>query len=142
MPNSCYVISFIFFYFLVRVYSLVKFMVFFIVVLVIVVLVVRLVRVSGLLVSFRSFIDYEKSSPFECGFDPKNSARISFSLRFFLLAVIFVIFDIEIIFLFPIPFIVIGRIRESIVILGLFVFFVLFLGLLHEWHEGSLDWSK
>ncbi len=106
-----------------------------------IVLVLAVVALA-LIVGFRSIIDREKSSPFECGFDPKHSARISFSLRFFLLAVIFLIFDVEIVFFFPMSFMVLRAISGSIVFLRLITLFILLLGLFHEWREGSLDWSE
>lgn len=103
---------------------------------------VGLIWALAFIVGFRTFYDREKSSPFECGFDPKNTARISFSLRFFLLAVIFLIFDIEIIFFFPIPFIILRSIRILIIFFGVLTLLILIFGLFHEWNEGSLDWSK
>ena len=103
--------------------------------------IVALVIFAGLVVGFRSFLDREKSSPFECGFDPKASARISFSLRFFLLAVVFLIFDIEIIFFFPLPFIIGLSNRRYLIFFSLFALIILLIGLFHEWREGSLDWS-
>nr|ARI50054.1 NADH dehydrogenase subunit 3 [Steromphala umbilicaris] len=88
----------------------------------------------------RSTADREKSSPFECGFDPMGSARLPFSLRFFLLAVIFLIFDVEIVLLFPPVIKMLGG-------MNMFMFFsltsfliILILGLFHEWNEGSLNW--
>nr|QMP96510.1 NADH dehydrogenase subunit 3 [Bithynia leachii] len=96
----------------------------------------------GWVLAKRTNSDREKSSPFECGFDPIKSARLPFSLRFFLLAILFLIFDVEIVLLFPI--LASMSISYSIKLLfGLFFFLmILTLGLFHEWNEGSLDWAQ
>lgn len=89
----------------------------------------------------KSNYDREKTSPFECGFDPKNNARIPFSLRFFMLAIIFIVFDIEIVLLMPLPILsTIINTPQAEFIRVLFLV-ILLLGLFHEWKEGSLDWS-
>nr|YP_010400358.1 NADH dehydrogenase subunit 3 [Indothais javanica]UQS76057.1 NADH dehydrogenase subunit 3 [Indothais javanica] len=96
----------------------------------------------GWILAKRAISDREKSSPFECGFDPIKSARLPFSLRFFLLAIIFLIFDVEIVLLFPILISMTSSFSFAVVI-GLFVFLViLIVGLFHEWNEGSLDWAQ
>lgn len=51
--------------------------------------------------TFKTFIDTEKLSPFECGFSPKLNSRINFSLQFFLITLIFLVFDVELILMFP-----------------------------------------
>nr|ACB28515.1 NADH dehydrogenase subunit 3 [Nephtys sp. 'San Juan Island' YV-2008] len=100
-----------------------------------------IVLLITLVINARSFKDREKSSPFECGFDPSNSARLPFSTRFFLLAVIFMVFDIEIVLLLPVP-LTSASIMTTNTLLGAGMFlFILIVGLLHEWKEGSLDWS-
>nr|QFG71040.1 NADH dehydrogenase subunit 3 [Pseudorimula sp. RSIO35641] len=106
------------------------------------------IAISGVVFSLawslskRSFTDREKSSPFECGFDPMGSARLPFSLRFFLLAVIFLIFDVEIVLLFP----VVSKISTQMdffTFTGILAFLlILILGLFHEWKEGSLNWIQ
>ena len=84
----------------------------------------------------------EKTSPFECGFDPNHNARVPFSLRFFLLAIIFIVFDIEIVLLIPIP-LIINRTNISTIIIGASVFLIILIGgLIHEWNQGSLNWSN
>nr|CAH7769984.1 unnamed protein product [Callosobruchus chinensis] len=82
--------------------------------------------------SKKTFIDREKRRPFECGFDPKSSARLSFSLHFFLIAIIFLIFDVEITLLLPIiPRIIISNIYSYLFIINFFLF-ILLIGLYHE----------
>nr|AYQ19125.1 NADH dehydrogenase subunit 3 [Erotylinae sp. 4 ACP-2013] len=92
------------------------------------------------LISKKTFSDREKSSPFECGFDPKNSARLPFSLQFFLIAIIFLIFDVEITLL--LPMIISFKMSNSMTYSFTLIFFisVLLLGLYHEWKQGALDW--
>nr|WNL54426.1 NADH dehydrogenase subunit 3 [Amitermes sp. A MLW-2023a] len=86
--------------------------------------------------------DREKSSPFECGFDPKNSARLPFSSRFFLIAVIFMIFDVEIALLLPMPITMLTSNIKSWMIISSVFLLILIIGLYHEWNQGSLEWSN
>nr|AIY62107.1 NADH dehydrogenase subunit 3 [Microcerotermes biroi] len=86
--------------------------------------------------------DREKSSPFECGFDPKNSARLPFSSRFFLIAVIFMIFDVEIALLLPMPITMMTSSIKSWMIISSMFLMILVIGLYHEWNQGSLEWSN
>nr|YP_009244948.1 NADH dehydrogenase subunit 3 [Amynthas pectiniferus]AMO27072.1 NADH dehydrogenase subunit 3 [Amynthas pectiniferus] len=100
-----------------------------------------IVLLAAWVLATRSTEDREKSTPFECGFDPKTTARIPFSMRFFLLAIIFIVFDIEIVLLMPIPTMLMTSYNpQTMIIYTLFVI-VLIAGLIHEWNEGSLDWS-
>nr|YP_009192143.1 NADH dehydrogenase subunit 3 [Phasianella solida]ALK03400.1 NADH dehydrogenase subunit 3 [Phasianella solida] len=104
------------------------------------VLISFVVLAVGWLLSDVSEADREKSSAFECGFDPMGSARIPFSMRFFLLAVIFLIFDVEIVLLFP-PVSKLWSSGNMFLVLGFMAFLViLIVGTFHEWNEGSLDW--
>nr|YP_010701762.1 NADH dehydrogenase subunit 3 [Autocrates maqueti]WCK11520.1 NADH dehydrogenase subunit 3 [Autocrates maqueti] len=92
------------------------------------------------LISKKTSMDREKSSPFECGFDPKSSARLPFSLHFFLIAVIFLIFDIEITLLFPL---IVSLKFSNLInysIITTFFIIILLIGLYHEWNQGALNW--
>ncbi|HAN1512134.1 TPA: NADH dehydrogenase subunit 3 [Escherichia coli] len=68
----------------------------------IVITLATIIIIIASIISKKSFYDREKISPFECGFEPFNSSRLPFSLRFFLIAIIFLIFDVEIALIFPI----------------------------------------
>nr|YP_011036580.1 NADH dehydrogenase subunit 3 [Longpotamon loudiense]WRK19542.1 NADH dehydrogenase subunit 3 [Longpotamon loudiense] len=90
----------------------------------------------------KTILDREKISPYECGFDPKSSGRLPFSLRFFLIAVIFLIFDVEITLLLPItPVINLVNIFSWLFTI-IFFLIMLLLGLFYEWYQGALEWSK
>lgn len=80
----------------------------------------------------RLYYSKNKSTPFECGFDPKDSARLPFSIRFFFLAVVFLIFDIEVVLLFPLILGLKAGVCQVSSIAGLVFLFILLGGLLHE----------
>nr|YP_009054564.1 NADH dehydrogenase subunit 3 [Macropodus ocellatus]AIK25526.1 NADH dehydrogenase subunit 3 [Macropodus ocellatus] len=86
--------------------------------------------------------DYEKLSPYECGFDPLGTARLPFSLRFFLVAILFLLFDLEIALLLPLPW---GDQLMSPLITFMWasaVLILLTLGLIYEWIQGGLEWAE
>nr|QBR55113.1 NADH dehydrogenase subunit 3 [Diamphipnopsis sp. SD-2019] len=92
--------------------------------------------------SKKTITDREKSSPFECGFDPKSSSRLPFSLRFFLIAVIFLIFDVEIALLLPMVLILPQSHLMNWFMVGGFFLMILLIGLYHEWNQGALEWAN
>nr|QBC73218.1 NADH dehydrogenase subunit 3 [Pseudococculinidae sp. MNHN-IM-2013-40847] len=108
----------------------------------IVVILAMVIILLAWILTKRMFTDREKDSPFECGFDPLGSARLPFSLRFFLLAVIFLVFDVEIVLLFPAICKSLNSFSASTYLSILLFILILIIGLFHEWNEGSLDWMK
>nr|YP_003735162.1 NADH dehydrogenase subunit 3 [Spilonota lechriaspis]ADI51564.1 NADH dehydrogenase subunit 3 [Spilonota lechriaspis] len=96
----------------------------------------------SMIISKKSSMDREKSSPFECGFAPKSSARIPFSLHFFLITVIFLIFDVEIVLILPLipTFLYVNLIIWTKI--NYFFLLVLILGLYHEWNQNMLKWTN
>nr|AQP30287.1 NADH dehydrogenase subunit 3 [Hospitalitermes sp. PHI3] len=100
------------------------------------------IMILATLISKKINEDREKSSPFECGFDPKNSARLPFSSRFFLIAVIFMIFDVEIALLLPMPITMLTSNMKAWMAISSVFLLILIIGLYHEWNQGSLEWSN
>ena len=84
--------------------------------------------------------DPQKLSPYECGFEAFGDARMQYSIRYYLVAILFILFDIEVAFMFPWA----ASIREigpmgfwaGIIFLG-----ILTIGLIYEWKKGALDWD-
>ena len=84
--------------------------------------------------------DSEKLSPYECGFEAFEDARLQFDVRYYLVAILFILFDLEIAFLFPWA--------VALKDIGLFGFVsmmiflgILVLGFIYEWMKGALDWE-
>nr|UNI92561.1 NADH dehydrogenase subunit 3 [Euplax sp.] len=104
-------------------------------------LITYVIMTLATILSKKTISDREKNSPYECGFDPKGSARLPFSLRFFLIAVIFLIFDVEITLLLPIASTLNLTNIFSWLLTSLIFLFILLLGLYYEWSQGALEWS-
>nr|BBH37337.1 NADH dehydrogenase subunit 3 [Pisodonophis cancrivorus] len=86
--------------------------------------------------------DPEKLSPYECGFDPIGSARLPFSMRFFLVAILFLLFDLEIALLLPLPW---GNQLPNVtqtLFWAMLVLILLTMGLIYEWVQGGLEWAE
>nr|AAP68813.1 NADH dehydrogenase subunit 3 [Nectarinia minulla] len=86
--------------------------------------------------------DSEKLSPYECGFDPLGSARLPFSIRFFMVAILFLLFDLEIALLLPLPWAVQLQSPATTLALAFSLIFLLTLGLIYEWIQGGLEWAE
>ncbi len=103
------------------------------------------ILLSSLIIFFTMFLilrtgDIEKISAYECGFHPFEDTRTRFDVRFYLVAILFIIFDLEIMFLFPWGL--------NIILLDFLGFFsmicflyILLIGFFYEWKKGALDWE-
>nr|AAK50204.1 NADH dehydrogenase subunit 3 [Gymnorhinus cyanocephalus] len=86
--------------------------------------------------------DSEKLSPYECGFDPLGSARLPFSIRFFLVAILFLLFDLEIALLLPLPWAIQLQTPITTLTWTSILIILLTLGLVYEWIQGGLEWAE
>ena len=84
--------------------------------------------------------DKEKLSPYECGFEAFDNARVPFDVRFYLVSILFIIFDLEIAFLFPWAIVL-----RELSLIGFFSMMsflaVLTIGFIYEWKKGALEWK-
>ncbi len=84
--------------------------------------------------------DSEKLSPYECGFEAFEDARMKFDVRYYLIAILFILFDLEIAFLFPwavvLPKIGLFGFWSMMIFLG-----ILIVGFIYEWKKGALEWE-
>ena len=84
--------------------------------------------------------DPEKSSPFECGFEAFEDARMKFDVRYYLIAILFIIFDLEIAFFFPWAVVLselgLPAFWAMMIFLGILV-----VGFIYEWRKGALEWE-
>jgi len=101
---------------------------------------IAVAMVAGSLLVARQRPDTAKLSPYECGFEPFSDSRIRFDVRYYLVAILFIIFDLEVAFLFPWA--------VSLADLGTFGFWsmvvflaVLTIGFVYEWKKGALEWE-
>jgi NADH-quinone oxidoreductase subunit A len=103
------------------------------------------VAVAAALVAISYFIgkrvkDRVKDSPYECGIAPTGSARERFSVKFYLVGIVFILFDIEAVFLYP--WAVVYRELKMFAFVEMLLFIVLVLvGFFYVWKKGALDWS-
>nr|YP_980159.1 NADH dehydrogenase subunit 3 [Gekko vittatus]BAF44025.1 NADH dehydrogenase subunit 3 [Gekko vittatus] len=109
------------------------------------VLLVTLIPLILLLISFwmpQTYPDTEKLSPYECGFDPLGTARLPFSMRFFLVAILFLLFDLEIALLLPTPWAINNANPNNTSTWATTIIILLTLGLIYEWVQGGLEWAE
>nr|AIG23130.1 NADH dehydrogenase subunit 3 [Isoodon obesulus] len=88
------------------------------------------------------YLYLEKSSPYECGFDPLGSARLPFSMKFFLVAITFLLFDLEIALLLPLPWAIQLPSTSTMLILSYCLILLLTAGLAYEWLQKGLEWTE
>nr|AGU46589.1 NADH dehydrogenase subunit 3 [Quasipaa verrucospinosa] len=86
--------------------------------------------------------DTEKLSPYECGFDPLGSARLPYSMRFFLVAILFLLFDLEIALLLPSLWAMQLPNPTTTIIWASIILFLLTIGFIYEWLQGGLEWAE
>nr|YP_010035026.1 NADH dehydrogenase subunit 3 [Parazyginella tiani]QOX09870.1 NADH dehydrogenase subunit 3 [Parazyginella tiani] len=107
-----------------------------------IIMIMLLVIIIMVTCSKKVITDWQKSTPFECGFNPMSFKRLPFSMHFFLIAVIFLVFDIEIIIILPMTLTLKSSLMKIWMMTSMLFIMILILGLYHEWMNGMLNWTK
>jgi NADH-quinone oxidoreductase subunit A len=84
--------------------------------------------------------DVQKLSPYECGFEAFEDSRMKFDVRYYLVAILFIVFDLEIAFLFPWAVVLDSIGTFGLISMGIFLF-ILVVGFIYEWKKGALEWD-
>lgn len=84
--------------------------------------------------------DPAKLSQYECGFEPFGDARLKFDVRYYLVAILFIIFDLEVAFLFPWAILLKDMAWSGVIAMGIFLA-LLVIGFIYEWKKGALEWE-
>ena len=84
--------------------------------------------------------DRDKVAPYECGFEAYEDSRMKFDVRYYLVAILFIVFDLEIAFLFPWAVVLRHIGVFGLVAMGIFLF-ILVVGFIYEWKKGALEWD-
>jgi NADH-quinone oxidoreductase subunit A len=84
--------------------------------------------------------DDQKNSPYECGFEAFEDARMKFDVRYYLVAILFILFDLEITFLFPWAVVLDTLGLQGFIVMMIFLG-ILVVGFIYEWKKGALDWE-
>nr|YP_010963620.1 NADH dehydrogenase subunit 3 [Pantaleon erectonodatus]WKZ08103.1 NADH dehydrogenase subunit 3 [Pantaleon erectonodatus] len=103
-----------------------------------------IISISTLIImmSKKSIINTQKSSPFECGFNPISKKRLPFSIHFFMIAIIFLIFDVEIVIIMPMVLTMKFSMMKFWGLTSTIFISILLIGLYYEWLNGLLNWTK
>nr|YP_010849312.1 NADH dehydrogenase subunit 3 [Krisna quadrimaculosus]WGG89452.1 NADH dehydrogenase subunit 3 [Krisna quadrimaculosus] len=108
----------------------------------IIMLILMLISMLILMTTKKKKLIMQKSSPFECGFNPLSNKRLPFSIHFFLIAIIFLIFDIEIIIIMPSIMMMKFSLMKFWMVTSITTMIIIIMGLYHEWMNGMLNWTK
>nr|QBZ38088.1 NADH dehydrogenase subunit 3 [Bambusiphaga maculata] len=110
-------------------------------ILILMLMLILLMKMSFLM-SKKSTLDLNKSSPFECGFSKMVSPRLSFSIQFFMIAIVFLMFDVELTLVLPMitsfKLMKMNQWFKSSLMISVLIMY----GLMHEWLNGVIEWSK